>query len=184
MHVGEVEHGADPAAAAGDRDDVVEAAEVVHAAHHLDAERHRPVFAFEALPQLAQLLADRLDRRSLRPAEEEAGVEHHDFGAGRLRDPRAMIEHPDRHALLLVALDVAHEAGDRRVHRERDLRLAGELPEPLGPRIAHPEAAFEVDLAGGEPALLQDPDGLAGAAPGRHTRRAESNLRHASNAIG
>ena len=88
VHVREVEDGADPAAAASDRDHVVEAAEVVDAAHHLDAERHRAVFALEPLPELGQLLADGLDRRRPRASQQKAGMEDDDLGAGRLRDPR------------------------------------------------------------------------------------------------
>jgi len=48
VHVGEVEHGPDPAEPAGDLEHVVEAADLAHAAHHLDPERHRPVLALEA----------------------------------------------------------------------------------------------------------------------------------------
>ena len=65
-----------------------------------------------------------------------------------------MVEHPDRHSLLLVALDMPHEACDRRVDGEHEPGLASEAAEALRPRIVHPEAALEVDLAGGMAALL------------------------------
>ena len=57
---------------------------------------------------------------------------------------------------------VAHEAGERRVHRERDVALARELAEPLRPRVVHPEAALEVDLAGGVAALDEELDAASG----------------------
>ena len=93
------------------------------------AERHGAVLLLEPLAQLAELLDDRVDRLLARPAEQEAGVEDDDLGAGRLRDAGRVVEHPDRHVQLLAALGVAHEAGDRRVHRERDVALARELAE-------------------------------------------------------
>jgi len=178
VHMCEVEDGADPAGAAGDRDHVVEAAEVVHAAHHLDAERHRAVLALEALSKLGELLGDRGDRGLAVSAEEEAGMEHDELGTRGPRDPRGVVEHPDGHSLLLVALEVAHEAGDRRVHGQHDLRLASELPETGGPGVVHPEAALEIDLAGRESALLQDSDRLSGAPAGGHARRAEVESSH------
>jgi len=42
-------------------------------------------------------------------------VEDDRLGPGDLGDPRRMIEHSDRHRMLLVPLDVTHEPGDRRV---------------------------------------------------------------------
>ena len=83
----------------------------------------------EPLAQLAELLADRVDRLLARAAEQEPGVEDDELGARRLRDPGRVVEHPDRHVQLLAALGVAHEAGDRRVHREHDPVLARELAE-------------------------------------------------------
>ena len=118
----------------------------------------------------------RVDRLLARPAEQEAGVEDDDLGAGRLRDPGRVVEHPDRHVQLLPALGVAHEAGDRRVHRERDVRLARQLAEALGELVVHPEAALEVDLARGEPAREQRLDRRLGALARRHPRRAEVEL--------
>ena len=69
MHVSEVEHGPDPAGAPGDLDDIGERAEVAHAAHHLDAERHRAVLALESLAQAAELLDDGVQRSLPAPAE-------------------------------------------------------------------------------------------------------------------
>ena len=48
VHVCEIEDRAHPARLSGDLDDVVDGAEVAHAAHDLDAERHRTILAFEA----------------------------------------------------------------------------------------------------------------------------------------
>src|SRR5438067_7131762 len=91
-----------------------------------------------------------------------------------------MVEHADRHALLLVALDVAHEARDRRVDREDDLRLARQLAEAFRPGVVHPEAAFEVDLAGREAALPEELDRLAWASARGHPGRAEADTSHPS----
>ena len=72
---------------------------------------------------------DRVDRLLARAAEQEARVEDDDLGARRLGDPGRVVEHPDRHVQLLAALGVAHEPGDRRVHREDDAVLARQLAE-------------------------------------------------------
>src|SRR5205814_1863520 len=101
--------------------------------------------ALEPIAELAELLDDRGERVLARPAEQEARVEDDELGAGRDGDTGRVVEHPDRHPVLLVALDVAEEARQRRVHREDDLRVAGELAEALRPRVVHPEAALEVD---------------------------------------
>jgi len=75
-------------------------------------------------------------------------MEDDELRAAALRDTRRVVEHADRHVELLAALRVSHEAGDRRVDREHDACVAGELSEPLRPRVVHPELALEVDLAG------------------------------------
>ncbi len=64
--------------------------------------------------------------------------------------------------------------GDRRVDGERDVGLARELAEALGPRIVHPEPALEVDLAGRVAALQQELDGRLGALAGGHAGRADA----------
>ena len=170
--------------ARGDREDVLGGAELAHAAHHLDPERHRAALALESLAQHAELLDDRVERVRALAAEQEARVEDDELGAGRRRDPGRVVEHPDRHPELLVALDVAHEAGDRRVHREHDARLAGELAEALGPRVVHPEPALEVDLAGAVAALEQQLDRRLRALARRNARRAESKLSHPASVSG
>ena len=48
-------------------------------------------------------------------------MEDDHLGAGRLREPGRVVEHAECHLELLLALDVPHERGERRVHRERDV---------------------------------------------------------------
>ena len=159
-----------------DLDDVVERAEVAHAAHHLDAERHGAVLRLEALAQRPELLDDRVDRVLAAPLEQEARVEDDELGAARGRDARASVERADRRRELPPArLEVAHEAEERRVHRERDVVLARELAEPLRERVVHPEAALEVDLAGRVPALEEELDRLLGRLARRHPRRPDAD---------
>src|ERR671936_337080 len=122
------------------------------------AERDGAVLSLQPLAELRELLADRRDRRLAVTPEEKARMEHDELGSRGLGDPRGVVEHPDGHALLLVTLEVAHETGNRRMHREDDLGLAGELSESRRPRVIHPEAALEVDLAGREAALLENPN--------------------------
>ena len=173
----EVEHRADPARARRDREHVLRGAELAHASHDLDAERHRAVLLLQPLTQLAQLLDDGVDRGLALAAEQEARVEDDDLGPGRLRDAGGVVEHPDGHVQLLAALGVTHEAGDRRVDREDDAGLAGQLAEALGPRVVHPELPLEVDLAGREAALLEELDRLLGALARRDAGRAVVELR-------
>ena len=93
-----------------DLEHVVERAEVAHAAHHLDAERHRPPLALEPLAQRAELLDDRGDGVLAAAAEQEAGVEDDDLGAARGRDAGAPVEAADGGGELAPArLQVAHE---------------------------------------------------------------------------
>ena len=176
VHVREVEHRADPVEPRRDLDDVVDRAELAHAAHHLDPERHRAILALEPLAQLAELLDDRVDRLLARAPEQEARVEDDHLRAGRLGDPGRVVEHADRHVQLLAALGVPHEAGDRRMHRQRDVMLRGELAEPLGELVVHPEPSLEVDLAGREPALEQRVDRCLGGLPRGDACRAEVEL--------
>ncbi len=159
VHVGEVEHGADPTEPPRDLDDVVGRAQLTHAPHHLDPERHRPVLPLEALPQLAELLHDGVDRLLAGAAEQKAGMEDDQLGARRLRDPCGVVEHADRHVQLLAALGMAHEAGDRSVHREDDVVFGRQRAEAGGEVVVHPEAACEVDLASGVAPLDEQPHG-------------------------
>src|SRR5512132_2963058 len=89
-----------------------------------------------------------------------------------------MVEHADRHPMLLVTLDVTHEARERRVDGEGDPGFACEFSEPFGPGIVHPEAALEVDLAGPVATLEQQLDGRLRALPRRHACRADPNRSH------
>src|SRR5207247_10300232 len=72
--------------------------------------------------------------------------------------------------------------GDRRVHRDRDLVLARDLPEPRGEVVVHPEAPLEVDLAGRVAPLEQELDRLLRALPRGDPRRPELQLAHAADA--
>jgi len=49
VQMGEVEHGADPAEAPRDGEDVFRRPQLAHPSHDLDAERDRPVLALQAL---------------------------------------------------------------------------------------------------------------------------------------
>ena len=133
MQVGEVDHRPHPGELRGDREDVLGGAELADAAHHLDAERHAAALALEPLAQLGELLDHGGERLLARAAEQEAGVEDDELRAGGDRDAGRVVEHPDRHAVLLVALDVAHEPRERRVHREDDLASRASSPK----RSAH-----------------------------------------------
>ena len=61
---------------------------------------------------------------------------------------------------------------------ERDVVLPRHLAEALRPRVVHPEAALEVELAGRVSALEQDLDRGLGRLPGRAARRAEADRSH------
>ena len=67
------------------------------------------VLRLEPRAQVAELVDDVGDRLLALAAEQEAGVEDDDLGAGGLRDPGRVVEHPERHLELLAALGVAHE---------------------------------------------------------------------------
>src|SRR5262249_11145503 len=100
------------------------------------------------------------------------------FGAAGRGDPGRVVEHPDRHAVLLVSLDVAEEACDRRVHGQRDVRLAGQLAEPLRELVVHPELPLEVELAGRVAALEDRADGVLRALRGRAARWPDADGAH------
>ena len=119
VHVREVEHRPDEVDLRRDREHVVERPELAHASHHLDAERHEPVLRLEPLAQVAELVDDVGDRALALAAEQEAGVEDDHLGAGGLREAGRVVEHAERHLELLLPRDMAHERGERRVHRER-----------------------------------------------------------------
>ena len=108
-------------------------------------------------------------------------MEDDELGTAGDRDARRVVEHADRHPVLLVALDLAEKACERRVHGQRDSGLAGEPAEPLRPRVLHPEAALEVDLAGAIAALQQQRDSRLGALPGGNASRPDPNLTHAGD---
>jgi len=176
VEVREVDHRPHPTGARGDGEDVLGGAELADASHDLDAERYGPVLLLQPLAQLAELLDDGIDRGLALATEQVTRMKDDDLGAGGLGDPRGMVEHPDRHVQLLATLRVAHEPGDRGMDREDDVRLPRELAEALRPRVGHPELALEVDLTGGEAALLEQLDGLLGALPRGHPRRAVVEL--------
>ncbi len=166
VHVREVEDGAHPADATRDLDHVLERPEVAHATHDLDPERHCATLRLEPLPERPELLDDGRDGILARSSEQEAGMEHDELGAARGHDAGAPVERADRGGELASArLQVPHEAEERRVHRERDVRLPRELAEPLGERVVHPEPALEVDLARGVPALEEKLDRVLGRLP-------------------
>ena len=71
-----------------------------------------------------------------------------------------------------------------RVHRQRDVVLAGELAEPLGPRIVHPEARLEVDLAGVVAALEHELHRPLGAVPLGHARGPDADPAHGADCTG
>jgi len=178
VQVGEVDHRPHPRQLRRDREDVLRGAELADAAHHLDPERHHPALAFQPLAQLAELLDDRGQRVLARAAEQEAGVHDDELRVGRDGDAGRVVQHPDRHAVLLVVLDVAEEPGQRGVHGEHDLRVARQLAEPLRPRVVHPEPTLEIDLARAVAALEQQLDGLLGALPRGDAGRPEPDRSH------
>ena len=108
-------------------------------------------FALEPLAELGELVDDRVERVLAARGRAGSPGGRRRLGAAGRGDPGGVVEHPDRHPVLLVALDMAHEACDRRVDGEAMSALARELAEPLGPWVVHPEAALEVDLAGLKP---------------------------------
>ncbi len=167
VQVREVDDRAQPRRAPGQLEDVVGAAELTHAAHHLDAERNVAALSLEPLPQHRRLLRDRVERRLALPAQEKAGMEDDELGAARLRDSRRMVEHAHR-PLRLGRVPVAEEGGDRGVNRERDACAPGALAELRRPLPVHPEAALEVDLARREAPIDERAHGGARAFTARY----------------
>ncbi len=178
MHVREVENGPNPARASRDLEDVVQRPEIANPAHHLDPERHAATLSLEPLAERPELLHDRIERGLPRSLEQEPRMEDDELGAARGGDAGASIERADRRGELAAArLDVAHEAEERRVHREGDSILRGELAEPFGERVVHPEPALEVDLTGCVAALAQKVDRLFGRLSRRHPSRPHTDGR-------
>ena len=125
---------------------------------------HGAALPLQPLAHERQLLDDGVDRRLTAPAEEEAGVEDDHLRAAGCGDPGAAVERPERGRPLAPArLEVPDPAEERCVHREREVVLAGELAESLGPRVVHPEPGLEVDLAGVVAPLEEQLDGRLGA---------------------
>ena len=178
VHVREVEHRADPVDSTRDVHDVVDRAEIANATHDLDPERHGAALRFEPRAQRAELFHDRVDGVVATATEEEPGMEDDELGAARRCDARAAVEGADcRRELATARLEMAHEPEQRRMHRERDVVLSGELAELLGERVVHPEPALEVDLAGRVPAGEKNLDRLLRRLAGRHAGGADTKAR-------
>ena len=116
VQVREVEHGAHPWQLGRDEEDVLGSAELADAPHDLDPELHAAPFALEPLSELPELFYECIEGGSTLAAEQEPGVEDDELGAARCSDPRGVVEHADGHSVLLVALEVAEEGRDRRMH--------------------------------------------------------------------
>ena len=112
-----------------------------------------------------------------RASEPEAGMDDDDLRAGRSGDPGGAVERAERHLRLLL-VGVAREREQRRVHGQRDVLGARELAEPLGPRVVEPEAALEVELAGGVAALDEQLDREVGRLPRGTASRADADRSH------
>src|SRR5581483_1198222 len=108
-------------------------------------------------------------------------MEDDELGLAGDCDPGGVVEHADRHPLLLVALHVAEEGRDRRVHRQDDARVARDLAEPLRPGVVHPEPALEVDLARRVASCDEILDGLLRALARRDVRRPEADRSHGAS---
>ena len=142
-------------------------------------------FPDESLADERELLDDRVDGVLPAATEQEPGVEHDELRAAGRRDACAPVERTERRGPLPPArLEVPHPAEERRVHGKRDVVLACELAEPFRPRIIHPEARLEVDLAGVVPALEQELDRRLGALPVGDVRGAESDPSHPATVTG
>ena len=178
MHVGEVEHGPDEVDLRRDREHVVDRAEVAHASHHLDAERDEAPFPLQPLAEVAELVDDVGDRLLPLAAEQEARMEDDEPCATGLGEARGVVEHPERHLELLAAVDVAHERGERGVHRERDVRGVRGGAEQRRLLVVEPEPADEAEFAG-VVAGVGELDDRVGEVLGRwEVRRPETQCAH------
>src|ERR671923_642386 len=178
VEVREVEYGPDPVEPSGDGKDVVQRAELVDTSHDLDSERHRPVLALQPLPNFGELVDDGVDRGRVVAPEQIARVDHHDLRPALHRDAGGVVEHPDRHPVLLVLLRPPDDGEQGSVHRQDDSRLARKLAEAPGEVPIHPELALEVDLAGVIATLTQQLDGLLGRLPGGQVGGTEAQCAH------
>ena len=178
VHVCEVDHRPHPREPFRDMDDVVERAELVDASHHLEPEHDRAALLLEPLAQHDQPGNHVVEGLLAIAAKPEAGMDDDELCSCGRRDPGAPVQRAER-LLRLLLVGMAGEGEERRVHRERDLVLTGDLREPLGPRVVHPEPALEVELTGGIAALEQDLHGGFRRLPGRATRWSEADRSHA-----
>src|SRR5215472_360762 len=149
MHMAEVEHWPDPLKPAADGQNIVEAAQLLHPAHHLDAKRDGAALCRKTLPQLGELDDYGVDRLRPPAPEQEAGMHNDRRGTTRHRNASRVVEHPDRHVMLAPAmLRVTEEGSQRRMDGERYSMVAGEHSQALRVVPLHPETVAEVDLAG------------------------------------
>src|SRR5262249_50119098 len=74
VHVTEVDHWADPLKPPADGQNIVEAAQLLHPAHHLDAKWDGPALCRQTLPQLGELDDHGVDRLLAIAPEQEAGM--------------------------------------------------------------------------------------------------------------
>jgi hypothetical protein len=125
------------------------------------------------------LLDDGVEGRLACALEQEAGVEDHGRCPARRGDAGAAVERTHgRGELPPGRLYMAHEAEERRMHGERDVVLACQLAQPLGPRVVHPEPRLEVDLARVVAALEQRLDRRLGGLPRQDPGGAEAQPGH------
>ena len=167
--------------AGGDLDAVLQRAEVADAAHHLDAERHRASF-LSRRSRSVQPGDHVVERLRAVAAEPEAGMDDDDLGAGSRGDARGTVERAER-LLRLPLVGMAGEREERRVHGQRDVLLPCLRAEPLRPRVVHPEARLEVDLARRAAALDESRDGRFRRLARRDSSGAETKPSHSPNGM-
>ena len=178
MQVGEVDDGLHPVEPLRDRKDVLGAAEVPHAPHHLDPEDDPATLGAEPLTELAKLLDDRPEGLAALALEEEARMDDHGGGSRELGEPGRVVEHAHRAPVLGPAVKVAEEGGNRSVDGEGDAALARTLPERRGEVLVHPEPAREVELAGAEAGRGELRDRILGRVAARQARQTDPNGLH------
>ena len=183
MHVCEIEHRPHEVHLRGDRENIVDRAELVHAPHHLDPERDEPVLRSEPLTQVAELFHHIGNRAFPFAAEEKSGMEDDEPGAGGLRKTCRMVEHPERHLVLLLARDVPEERGERRMHGECDVGVAEGLAKHRRLVVVEPETACKSDLAGLVAAGREDRCALLERGRVRQPGRPDPDLAHAGTLV-